>query len=208
MKGARSVPGSTQQALRMALALAGLAAGQALAQADSATWQGVALGPRTDETARLEVATSNLPRNDRVEGFSASQRVDFTLMPPKDSAVGLAFGMQGYGAPVSPIGAGLAPGSAPSVDVGVHWRHTLDSNYRIGVTAYRRMPQQTVDALALGADREPAYGARVEVDLNRRQKDKASWADKGLLGVQLDNGGRVSLRRKHGGPMVYYRNTS
>lgn len=208
MTDTRIVLGNSGKVLRHALALAGLAACQVcFAQADGPVQQGASLAARLDDAARLEVATSSVPRNDRVEGFSSSQRVDFTLMPQGDRAVGLAVGMRGYGQPASQLGAGLAPAANPAVDVGLHWRHTLDSSYRIGVTAFRRVPQQTPDALALGAEREAAFGARVELDLNRGKKEKASFADKGLVGVQLDNGAKISLRRKHGGPMVYYRNT-
>lgn len=139
----------------------------------------------------------------QVEGFSSSQRVDITLMPEATSSVGIALGVRGM--PQSPA-PGLASGAPPTVDVGLHWRHTLDSSRRIGVTAFRTLPQASSDPIAL-ADRGPAYGARVELDLNKGKPEKAAFADKGLVGVQLDNGGRISLRRKHGGPMIYYRNT-
>lgn len=192
MTGARWVQGRIEKSLRGALAVAALAACQAgLAQVES---------------AQLEVAASSLPRLDRAEGFATTPRVDVTLLPPRDGTVGLALGMQGYNTPATPAGAGLAPTVQPAVDVGLHWRHRTEGSYQIGVTAYRRVPQAALESSALGADREPTYGARVEVNLNGARKEKA-WADKGLLGVQLDNGGRVSLRRKYGGPMIYYRNS-
>jgi hypothetical protein len=30
-------------------------------------------------------------------------------------------------------------------------------------------------------------------------------ADLGFIGLQLEGGARISIKRKHGGPMVYYR---
>lgn len=33
-----------------------------------------------------------------------------------------------------------------------------------------------------------------------------AW-DKGGLGLQLDSGARIVIRRKYGGPMIYYRTT-
>jgi len=31
--------------------------------------------------------------------------------------------------------------------------------------------------------------------------------EKGFVGLQLESGAKISIRRKNGGPMVYYRNS-
>jgi hypothetical protein len=153
---------------------------------------------------RLEVASTSLPRFDGVDSIGSTQRVDLTLLPPRRSAVGLAVGMSGFAAPATVTGAGLTAATPPSVDVGLHWRHTFDSNYRIDVTAWRRMAMQPQDAWSLIHLREPTYGARVELNLTPQQR-KGFVAERGFVGMQLDNGGRISIRRKNGGPMIYYR---
>lgn len=154
--------------------------------------------------ARLEVASTSLPRFDGVDSIVNTQRLDLTLLPPRNSALGLAVGMSGFAAPATVTGAGLTATTPPSVDVGVHWRHTFDSNYRIDVTAWRRMAMQPQDAWSLIHMREPTYGARVELNLTPQQR-KGFVAERGFVGMQLDNGGRISIRRKNGGPMIYYR---
>lgn len=50
-------------------------------------------------------------------------------------------------------------------------------------------------------DREPLYGAQVEMEL--RSDRKAALRD--LLGMKLDNGGKISLRRRNGHFAIYYR---
>jgi hypothetical protein len=193
--------------LRTALAIGTLAACQAgWTQEEPLATQLVdvpPLPPRTEQTARLEFSTSSLPRLDSVDNSLGTQRLDMTLLPPRRSAVGLAVGMSGYFAPPAPAGAGLSLAPPPFVDVGVHWRHTLDSSYRIDVTAWRRMASQQPDAYSLVQMREPTFGARVELNLTPQRRGLV--AERGFIGVQLDNGGRISIRRKHGGPMLYYR---
>lgn len=51
------------------------------------------------------------------------------------------------------------------------------------------------------ADTEPLYGAQVEMEL--RSDRKAALRD--LLGMKLDNGGRISLRPRNGKVAIYYR---
>lgn len=192
--------------------LAWATAGPALAQAD-AEQSGVAqtefaqldpalLAPRSQRAARLEIATTALPRLDALEGGFAGPRVDFTLLPRRRS-MGLAVGMSGLFAPATVTGAGLAPASQPTVDVGLHWRHTLDSNQRIDITGWRRMAQQP-DAYTLVQASQPIYGARVELNLNLARKS-GLVADRGSIGLQLESGGSFTVRRKNGRPMIYYR---
>jgi hypothetical protein len=153
---------------------------------------------------QLEVSTTTLPRFDPVDGATRTSRVGVTLLPEHRSGFGVAFGVSS----VSGANPGLAPWSVavPSVDYGVHWRVTFDSNYRFDVTAYRRVPNS--DAMSLIESRDPSYGARVELGLGSIQgRSKGFVADRGFLGVQLESGARVSVKRSHGGPMFYYRNT-
>jgi hypothetical protein len=157
--------------------------------------------PRAQRPARLEISATALPRLDGVD--AAGPRVDLTLLAPRRSAVGLALGMSGVFAPPHLTGAGLAPAPQPALDVGLHWRHTLDSNQRIDITAWRRMAPQP-DAYTLAQGREPTYGARVELNLSPQRKP-GLVADRGFLGLQLEGGGRVTVKRKDGRPMIYYR---
>jgi hypothetical protein len=91
------------------------------------------------------------------------------------------------------------------MDFGVHWRVMLDSSYRFDVTAYRRV--QNADAISLIESRDPEYGARVELGLGSMQgRSKGFVANRGFVGFQLESGARVTIRRKSGGPMLYYRN--
>ena len=192
------------------LALAGAFACHGSWAQDALQLDGGTLPSLAEQTARLEVNTSNFARPDRFDGAVSGQRVDMMLLPPRSSAIGLAVGMSGFSTPSTPMGAGLVPQVAPAIDVGVHWRHTLDSNYRVDVTAWRRMPNPQADAWSLAQMQQPTYGARVELNLSPRgpQSAKKEFAsDKGFIGMQLENGGRISIRRKFGGPMIYYRNT-
>ena len=85
----------------------------------------------------------------------------------------------------------------------MHWRYTLDGNYRLDVSAWRRVLPP--DALTLVELREPSYGARVEMQLGGGAPRSGFVADRGFLGFQLESGARVTLRRSGGKPMVYYR---
>jgi hypothetical protein len=152
----------------------------------------------------LEVNAASLPRFDNLGGTTHSSRVDFTLLPQRGSGFGFAVGVNNnYGA----AGAFL-PNFAPqsSLDLGMHWRYTLDSNYRFDVTAYRRM--QNSDAISLiDGSREPSYGARVELGLASNNLSKGFVADRGFIGFQLESGARLTVKKSGGVPMLYYRNT-
>ncbi|MBI5277809.1 MAG: hypothetical protein HY854_15265 [Burkholderiales bacterium] len=190
--------GNGRKWLRLALAPV---AGFAVIHAASAQVPVFVFEPPT----RLEVAATPSMRADAIDAASAAQRVDLTLLPPRPSAVGLAVGVRGFSAPSTITGAGLAPTMPPAVDLGLHMRHTLDSNHAIGLTAWRRVPQAGELPLLM-QEREPTYGARVELNLSPQRAGKSSFdSERGFIGMQLENGGRISIRRKHGGPMVYYR---
>jgi len=160
----------------------------------------------TEAPLRLEVTAATLPRFDPVDSATSASRLDLSLLTARPSAVGLAVGMSNLSPQNTPAPTALGAAVRPALDVGVHVRHTLDSNHQIDVTAYRRMTQQP-DAYMLVQQQQPRYMARVEMNLNNSRKKAPLVADKGFLGVQLDSGARLSLRRKNGGPMLYYRNT-
>lgn len=149
--------------------------------------------------SRIEVATSSLPLFENLDGASHSSRLDMIWLPPRRPNLGLALGL------TSKEGAGLrVPGSgaAPAVDLGLHWRYTLDTQYRIDVTAWRRMTPP--DAATLAHERQAAYGARFEMQV-RSLASRRLVADRNFLGLQLESGARVTVKRRHGGPMFYYR---
>lgn len=152
---------------------------------------------------QFEVSSSSLPRFDNTDGATHTSRIDMTWLPPRRSALGLSVGM------VSLDGPALAPfaprpGFAPNtVDLGLHWRYTLDSAYRVDVTAWRRL--MPADAMTLVQTREPSYGARVEMRLGGGVPQNGFVAERGFVGLQLESGARVTLKRSGGKPMVYYR---
>jgi hypothetical protein len=177
----------------------GPAGGMAVAQLDPQL-----VAPKGPPPARLEVNATSLPQLDSEASFTAP-RVDMTLLPNRPSAVGVAVGLSG----MQPQQAGVLPAFQPpqqaAMDLGVTVRHTFDNNQRVDVTAWRRMAQQQPDAMTLIQRQDAAYGARVEWNLSSAPR-AGLVADKGFLGMQLEGGGRISVRRKNGGPMIYYRN--
>lgn len=150
----------------------------------------------------VEVNASTLPRFDGAEGATRSSRVDVTVVPQPALGVGFAIGMSSQ----SGFSRGFAPPgiAAPTFDFGLRWRYTLDSNYRFDITAYRRV--SNTDAISLVESSDPSYGARVEMGLGSQHLRKGFVADQGFVGFQLEGGGKVTVKRKSGGPMFYYRN--
>jgi hypothetical protein len=157
-----------------------------------------------DERPRLqlEVSASSLPRFDNTDGSNRASRVDMIWLPQRRSALGLSFGM------TSPDGGGAFyptsafAGASSSVDLGLHWRYSLDGHYRIDITAWRGVVSP--GAFTLVQMVQPSYGARVEMQI--RPVPKSGFvADRGFIGFQLESGARVTLRRTGGKPMLYYR---
>ncbi len=150
---------------------------------------------------QLEISTTSLPRFENIDGGTRTSRIDMSLMPTGRSGLGLAVGVNGSDSP------GFAPagvsGSAPSsVDLGVKWRYTTEGNNQVDVGAWRRIEQP--NALNMIHSREPLYGARVEMRIQPGLQ-RGLVAEKGFLGMQLESGARIGLRRSGGKPMVYYR---
>jgi hypothetical protein len=181
-----------------------------LGLADSGAWaldvepsMAAATGTTADERVlpQLKLSASSLPRFDNIDGSTRSSRIDMTWMPPRRSALGLSLGMTTMEGP-SFSAAGPYVGAAPIVDLGLRWRYTLDSNYRFDVAAWRRL--MPPDTLTLVQMRQPSYGARFEMQIGSTPTT-GFVADRGFIGLQLESGARVTLRRSEGKPMVYYR---
>lgn len=87
-------------------------------------------------------------------------------------------------------------------DVGLQWRQPIGSNRTIDITAWKRLVQRERDALTLIDERTPIYGARLEMRITAR---KSFATELKAIGLQLDNGAKIMLRRKDGNPTLYYR---
>jgi hypothetical protein len=191
--------------VRVLAALVALAACDALATPGEGApeWGEVVALAATDlPRPQLEVNTAPIPHLH--PGDAGAARIDMTLMPQKRSGVGLALGVRSRSRPA--VGLAPHPPLATAVDLGVNWRYTSESNHRFDVTAYRRAPDR--DAISLVESHEPSYGARVEMGLaSSKDLRKGFTAQRGFIGLQLEGGARLTIRRKFGGPMLYYRNT-
>ena len=151
---------------------------------------------------RLQVQTSTLPRLDAQDSGFQAPRVDLSLTPLTASGSGLG-AVVGLASPSSLGAPGLQPRT--SVDLGLRWTQRLQSQHRIDITAWRRMNMPD-DAYSLVQMREPVYGARVEMNLSGGRKSGLLF-DTGFIGMQLEGGARITVKRKDGRPMVYYRTT-
>lgn len=88
-------------------------------------------------------------------------------------------------------------------DLGLKLRQPLTAQHSVDITAWRRV--EPPSAMALIRQREPAtYGARIELRIAPARRN-GLVADYKFLGLQLDNGGKVTIRRKNGGSALVYR---
>jgi hypothetical protein len=151
----------------------------------------------------IEISTSSLPRFDNVDGSNRTQqRIDMALLSPGRSSFGVTMGVSGLAPSRYGFNAGATEGLT-GVNLGLQWRYIFDNNRRIDITAWRDVGRPN-DALALVQSRDAGYGARLEMQLAGTRSPLV--ADRGFIGVQLDGGARITLRRSGGKPMVYYRN--
>lgn len=89
-----------------------------------------------------------------------------------------------------------APGQ---LNLALRWRQQSLGGHAVDASIWHSL---TADpGLTDPADTEPLYGAQVEMEL--RSDRKAALRD--LLGMKLDNGARISLRRRNGQMAIYYR---
>jgi hypothetical protein len=156
---------------------------------------------RTDVPLRLDVQASTLPRMEAQDTGFQAPRVDFSLLPASGSGVGAVIGMSGF-APRTTQPLGIQP-VRPTFDLGVRWSQRL-SQKQLDITAWRRMTGDD-DALTLIQSKQPVYGARIEMNMSSRKSGLA--LEHGFVGVQLEGGAKITIKRKNGGPMVYYRTT-
>ena len=146
---------------------------------------------------KVQVRTSTLPRLEAQDSGFQAPRIDLSLTPRNSHGLGAVVGVSGFNSSALPLG--LQP-QRPSLDVGLRW-----SQKQVDVMAWRRMTGPD-DAYSLIQMQQPVYGARVEMNLGSSKK-RAFALDRGLIGMQLESGARISIKRKNGGPMIYYRTT-
>ncbi|MFC5497481.1 hypothetical protein ACFPOE_08045 [Caenimonas terrae] len=157
--------------------------------------------PATGST--IEISASNLPRFDNFDGSSRTQqRLDMALLSPGRSAFGVTMGVTGLAPSRYGFNAGSTEGTA-GVNLGLQYRYIIDNNRRVDITAWREMNRPN-DALAMIQSRDAGYGARVEMQLSGAHSPLV--AERGFVGMQLDGGARITVKRSMGRPMVYYRN--
>jgi hypothetical protein len=150
---------------------------------------------RAEPPMRVQIRTSALPRLEAQDSGFQSPRVDVSLFPANAFGVGAVFGMSGFtGSQPQHLG---FPALRPSVDFGLRWNRN-----HIDITAWRRM-HTADDAYSLIQAQQPVYGARVEMNL--KSSNGLLALDKSFVGLQLQGGARITIKRKNGGPMVYYR---
>ena len=195
--------------LAAVLALAGFA-GPAFATGESLSFPAeilLAEARMDQQPARLQVQASRLPRLEANDNSFQAPRVDVSLFPP-GSASGLGIGaVVGMSTPrVGVQSYGLNPPQA-SVDLGVRWIQRLNSQRQIDVTAWRRMMMEQDAYSLIQRQQQPVYAARVEMNLAKHSGKAGLSADLGsrFIGMQLESGGRISIKRKNGGAMLYYR---
>jgi hypothetical protein len=160
---------------------------------------------RAEPAVRVQVQTSTLPRFDAQDGGFQAPRVDLSLTPLNAGGNGLG-AVLGLASPsAGPQALGLQARTT-SVDLGLRWSQRLQSQRQVDITAWRRMNTPD-DAYSMVQMRQPAvYGARVEMNLAAGPKTSLAF-DRGFIGLQLESGARITVKRKDGRPMVYYRTT-
>ena len=171
-------------------------------KADNPAGEVVVAQARAEPGMRVQVQTSALPRFDAQDSGFQAPRVDLSVTPLNASGSGLG-PVLGLTSPSSTGAPGLQPRT--SVDLGLRWTQRLQSQHQIDITAWRRLNAPD-DAYTLIQMREPVYGARVEMNLSGGRKSGLLF-DTGFIGMQLEGGARITVKRKDGRPMVYYRTT-
>jgi len=203
--GARSAGVHREPGVGACAALALCAACPALWAQDAAPPPaGVLVAQAQPEPAlRVKVQTSTLPRMEAQDSGFQAPRVDVSLFPSRSAnhGLGAVLGMSGFTPRQGQLPIGMQP-QRPSFDLGLRWTQRLQSQ-QVDITAWRRMNVED-DAYALVQSREPVYGARFEMRLAAAARRPFSL-DRGFIGLQLESGARISLKRKDGRPMIYYR---
>lgn len=156
---------------------------------------------RAEPGLRVQVQTSSVPRMDPQEAGFQAPRVDVALTPTHSRGQGLG-AVLGLSSPAAATAAAATPQALQprtALDVGLQY-----TQGQVDITAWRRM-NAPEDAYTMVQMSQPVYGARVEMNLGSRKGPIA--IDRGFLGLQMEGGARITVKRKNGGPMIYYRNT-
>jgi hypothetical protein len=199
----------THRNLRIVCALAALWIASPVASAQEAARPAgdVLVAQAREPGVRVDVQTTTLPRIEAQDSGFQAPRVDVSLIPsrPGNYGLGPVVGMSGFAMRpgLQPIG---LQAQRPSFDVGLRWSQRVQGGQHVDITAWRRMGNDDEDAYSLVQSRQPVYGARVEVSFAAAAKSPFAL-DRAFIGMQLEGGARISLRRKYGGPMIYYRTT-
>ena len=180
------------------LAVCPLGWAQEVAVASSMQDRAMAVETRSEQGVRLEVNSSTLPRLDAQDSGFQAPRVDLALSHNRGLGVVLGMGNMGLRNATQPN----SFAGQPSVDLGLRWRQVAYGQ-QVDVTAWRRMSTDQ-DAYSLIQQSTPMYGARVEMRLDNGKSPLLNMTG-GFLGFQLESGAKISVKRKDGRPMVYYR---
>lgn len=149
--------------------------------------------------ARVEFLTSTVPVVFATsEGTTRSNRLDMIWLPPRQPSLGVALGLTTVDGSTF---RGPGGSAMPGIDLGLHWRS--QDTHRVDVSAWMRVASPPSDAASQFQDPQPSYGARLEMQMNSTHR--SFLADRGFLGMQLDGGARIGVRRYAGHPMIYYR---
>jgi hypothetical protein len=157
------------------------------------------------QPARMQVQASSLPRLESNDTGFQAPRVDVTVFPPGGAGgIGAVLGMSTPRTGVHSYGLNSPQ---TSVDLGVRWSQRLSGAHQIDVTAWRRMRMDDDAYSLIQRQQQPVYAARVELNLAESAGKSGLMADlkSRFIGLQLESGGRISIKRKNGGAMVYYR---
>lgn len=104
--------------------------------------------------------------------------------------------------PLTPSPWTPAANAPPSLDLVVRWRPPRTGGVQLDVAAWHRTGSPGAQEWAPGA--EPArYGARIEMLIASARP--RPFKDYAFLGLRLDNGARIMLKRTNGNPTLYYR---
>ena len=200
-------PGWSPRACLCVLLCAGAAsaAEQAPWASDTATFTPVPLTVAGSAApgSLIEISTSNLPRFDHFDGSNRTQlRLDMALLSPGRSSFGVTMGVSGLSQSRNAFQGGATDG-LNGVNLGLQWRYVLGDTRRVDIAAWREMGRPN-DALAMIQSRDGNYGARVEMKL--AGSGSTLVTERGFIGMRLNGGGRITVKRSMGQPMVYYRN--
>jgi hypothetical protein len=173
-----AVPRSRIVLVSTLMAAAPWMSGGAAAQEDPGFDSYAALGPYTMET----VSSLPPPALDSQGAEKRHSRLSLQLMPSA----------------ARPLG---AMGS-PSLDIALQWRPVAVQGQQIDITAWHRITPAPAFTNFDGP-REANFGARIELAIASAKS--RPFKDSQFLGLQLDNGAKIMLRRKNGNPTLYYR---